>query len=148
MRNSIVLIAVLSLIACEGPAGPMGPQGLQGIQGEQGPPGPVRESIDIGRRLSSAYDQNGAIIINDSRIKPTNFAGIHIQGLLSGTEIFYPVDYILIGISPAIQNELLPAVALSEGVLVIIDRDRVLITIAQGLLDNPNNANLIISIFQ
>lgn len=129
-----VTLLAFGLVACEGPAGPMGPQGPQGATG------PPREGIVIERQLSNAlYDEDGTIFIEDDRITPTTFQALYLKFKAAlpdlGPDVvaYMPLDYLLVSavsFAPE-ENELeTPVLAISEGMLTIVDPNRILLGLA------------------
>ena len=120
---SSILLAVV-LLACEGPEGPTGPQG------PAGPPGPPAEGILIEQRLSaSAYDEDGDIVIRDSRITPKTFRALYLAVGFGDQQAYIPLDYLLVygvSLTPEELEFETPVVAVGEGVMVITDAERVL----------------------
>ena len=127
-----VAMLAFGLVACEGPMGPVGPQG------ETGPP---REGVIIERQLSrSLYDADGYIFIEDDRITPTTFQALYLKAafpnLGSDAVAYIPLDYLIVSAVSLVpeENELeTPTLAIVEGMLLIADPNRDLLTVALGL---------------
>ena len=142
MRSRVVSTFVLSaffLLACQGPEGPVGPAGPQGPPGETGPqgePGPPGEGTIIERRLTgSLYDEDGFILIEDDRITPASFRGLYLKAtdLESELVLSMPLDYLLVStvsIIPESEELETPTLAVAEGVLLIQDPYRDLLSVA------------------
>ncbi len=133
-----VAVLAFGLVACEGPAGSMGPVGPQGPQGETGPP---REGVIIERQLSrSLYDADGYIFIEDDRITPTTFQALYLKtafpNLGSDAVAYIPLDYLIVSavsLVPEENESETPTLAIVEGMLLIADPNRDLLTVALGL---------------
>ena len=140
LRFFLFVLLAFSFGACEGPMGPSGPTGPQGPPGNQGPPGPQRDEVAIELAFSrSSYNEDNQIIIEDSRITPTSFRLVYIKGMLSGVEIYVPLDYLA-------QNF---SVVLSNGVLVLTDPGLVILDLAQRVFaDNLSSIRLVILVSQ
>ncbi len=140
LRFFLFVLLAFSFGACEGPMGPAGPTGPQGPQGDQGPPGPRRDEVAIELAFSrSSYDEDNQILIADSRITPTSFRLVYIKGMLSGAEIYVPLDYLA-------QNF---SVVLSNGVLVLTDPGLLILNLAQRVFaDNLSSIRLVILVSQ
>ena len=140
LRFFLFVLLAFSFGACEGPMGPAGPTGPQGPQGDQGPPGPRRDEVAIELAFSiSSYNEDNQILIEDSRITPTSFRLVYIKGMLSGVEIYVPIDYIFFNFN----------VVLSDGALVLTDPDLVILDLAQRIFaDNLSSMRLVILVSQ
>ena len=140
LRFFLFVLLAFSFGACEGPMGPAGPTGSQGPQGDQGPPGPRRDEVAIELAFSgSSYNEDNQILIEDSRITPTSFRLVYIKGMLTGVEIYVPLDYLSLNFN----------VVLSEGVLVLTDPDLVILDLAQRVFaDDLSSMRLVILVSQ
>ena len=140
LRFFLFVLLAFSFGACEGPMGPAGPTGPQGPPGDQGPPGPRRDEVAIELAFStSSYNEDNQILIEDSRITPTSFRLVYIKGILSGAEIYVPLDYLA-------QNF---GIVLSNGVLVLTDPSLVILDLAQRVFaDNLSSIRLVILVSQ
>lgn len=140
LRFFLFVLLAFSFGACEGPMGPAGPTGPQGPPGDQGPPGPRRDEVAIELAFStSSYNEDNQILIEDSRITPTSFRLVYIKGILSGAEIYVPLDYLA-------QNF---GIVLSNGVLVLTDPGLVILDLAQRVFaDNLPSIRLVILVSQ
>ena len=140
LRFFLFVLLAFSFGACEGPMGPAGPTGPQGPPGDQGPPGPRRDEVAIELAFStSSYNEDNQILIEDSRITPTSFRLVYIKGMLSGAEIYVPLDYLA-------QNF---GIVLSNGVLVLTDPGLVILDLAQRVFaDNLSSIRLVILVSQ
>ena len=130
-----ILLAVV-LLACEGPEGPVGPAGPAGpagAPGQAGPPGAPAEGILIERSLSaSTYDEDGAIIIRDSRITPTTFRALYFKIEYTDQGVgYFTIDSIV-----DVYSGSLPILGLAEGRLIIWDRDEGLLELARAAFDS------------
>ncbi len=149
----LAAMLAFGLVACEGPAGPMGPAGPQGPQGETGPP---RGGIIIERQLSrSLYDEDGDIFIEDERITPTTFQALYLKTALThlgpDAVAYMPLDYLIISAVSIIpeQDELeTPFLVVGEGSLLIVDSNRVLLSIAIESLFDGVDVDLAILVSQ
>ena len=133
-----VAMLAFGLVACEGPAGPMGPVGPEGSQGETGPP---REGVIIERQLSrSLYDADGNIVIEDDRITPTTFRALYLKTTFSnlGSDVvaYIPLDYLIVfsvSLVPEEDELETPLLTILEGLLLIADPNRSLLTAGLGI---------------
>ena len=176
MRTSLSLFSALlavALAACEGPSGPMGPQGTAGSQGEVGPQGepgppgergpqgetgprgetgPPGEGVIIEWRLSRSSYDGGNIFIEDDRITPTTFRVLYLKADFGSDIVAYvPLDYLLVSevsILPEGDELETPVLAVSEGVLLIIDPNRQLLAIALGFLVEEADVQLAVLVSQ
>lgn len=140
LRFFLFVLLAFSFGACEGPMGPAGPTGSQGPQGDQGPPGPRRDEVAIELAFSgSSYNEDNQILIEDSRITPTSFRLVYIKGMLTGVEIYVPLDYLSFNFN----------VVLSDGALVLTDPDLVILDLAQRVFaDDLSSIRLVILVSQ
>ena len=150
-----VFIFTLCLVTfgCEGPMGPAGPMGPQGEKGDQGPAGATREAIIIERALTpDLYDPEGAIVIQDARITPTTFRVLYLKTIIQGDDvltIYMPVDYILASVgAPVLSPEAfqLPVLSVSNGSLLILDPQRILLQSVEETLRTNDNYSITLAI--
>ena len=91
------LLALLFLLACEGPAGPTGPAGPPGAQGPKGEVGEsgTTESSLIEFTLGREHydDENDRYVVRDEKIAPDTVIEVYLKGFFSDTGDPYYIPF-------------------------------------------------------
>ncbi len=155
MHRAILSLVLLALLGCEGPMGPEGPQGIQGPKGDKGDkgdPGETPEGVFVEVRMPTEadYDERGRFGIPARDVNPANFRGLFVKVRWdAGNSIGYvPFEYLVslwVSLVPEESELLVPWINVREGIVEVIDPERVTIRVVELLAGDALGLAVLIS---